>query len=528
MSAQRTAIGIALAFTILPAIASDYLGKGPDGHDNGAAHACTGTQPSQAAVICVRAGAASGGNGAASTPLSTINAAIAAAKAGDIVQVAAGTYLENVALGAFNAGSGKHLTLLGGFNADFSARDASQYITTINGGDLAPAVALHVQMAAGERTTLDGFTLTHGRGLGNDWSDGRGAGGGVHAQVFGHGEIVISHNVIHANRTASHTAGDTRGGGIHAETEAWDPAFTGVVRIEDNTVRDNLAGKGAGINIIGREAVVLRNLIQDNTSHGDHGGGLYVSTRIPQVRDNVIRGNVVGATAGYGWGGGIIVAGAGADLQGNVITDNHAPSIGSGVFWDEAAVGTMKNDLIFKNRCASGGVAIYIDGQQETPPQGGSVVEIENLTLADHLCPGGGTVIELERGSTLSMRNSILWNNSGGIGNEAFWNNTLDMAWSIAQEPGIGNFHADPLFANADAGDYHLRSGGGRFTPTGWVIDAVHSPAIDAGDPASDPSQETEPNGAHINLGAYGNTVQASRSVGNSAIFADGFEETMF
>jgi hypothetical protein len=41
----------------------------------------------------------------------------------------------------------------------------------------------------------------------------------------------------------------------------------------------------------------------------------------------------------------------------------------------------------------------------------------------------------------------------------------------------------------------------------------VHSPAIDAGDPAAPFAAESQPNGGRANLGAYGNTAEASRSV---------------
>ena len=83
---------------------------------------------------------------------------------------------------------------------------------------------------------------------------------------------------------------------------------------------------------------------------------------------------------------------------------------------------------------------------------------------------------------------------------------------------GSGNIDADPLFADPGNGDYRLKSMGGRWDPAanggagGWVTDSVHSPCIDAGDPASDYAQETEPNGGCINAGAYGNTEEASRS----------------
>jgi hypothetical protein len=87
-------------------------------------------------------------------------------------------------------------------------------------------------------------------------------------------------------------------------------------------------------------------------------------------------------------------------------------------------------------------------------------------------------------------------------------------------------FKADPLFANpstsSTAADFHLKSQAGRWDPRAnggagaWVIDAVHSPAIDAGDPGSTYTHftiEPDPNGNRINLGAYGGTAQASKSV---------------
>ena len=46
----------------------------------------------------------------------------------------------------------------------------------------------------------------------------------------------------------------------------------------------------------------------------------------------------------------------------------------------------------------------------------------------------------------------------------------------------------------------------------GWKIDAAHSPAIDAADPASPFNLEPAPNGGRANLGAYGNTAEASKS----------------
>jgi hypothetical protein len=45
------------------------------------------------------------------------------------------------------------------------------------------------------------------------------------------------------------------------------------------------------------------------------------------------------------------------------------------------------------------------------------------------------------------------------------------------------------------------------------VVDAVHSPCIDAGDPAAAFDQEPIPNGHRANMGTYGNTPEASKSL---------------
>src|SRR5206468_2104976 len=95
---------------------------------------------------------------------------------------------------------------------------------------------------------------------------------------------------------------------------------------------------------------------------------------------------------------------------------------------------------------------------------------------------------------------------------------TIAVTYSDSQQAwaGTGNLSQDPLFANPAAGDYHEKSTGGRWDPAAqggagaFVVDAVTSPAIDAGDPTSAYSQETAPNGGRINMGVYGNTAQAS------------------
>jgi len=87
---------------------------------------------------------------------------------------------------------------------------------------------------------------------------------------------------------------------------------------------------------------------------------------------------------------------------------------------------------------------------------------------------------------------------------------------------GYGNIGEDPCFADSSNDDYHLKSIAGRWDANSesWVQDDVNSPCIDAGDPNSDWTAELWPHGKRINMGAYGDTPQASMSqsdIGNIA-----------
>lgn len=71
----------------------------------------------------------------------------------------------------------------------------------------------------------------------------------------------------------------------------------------------------------------------------------------------------------------------------------------------------------------------------------------------------------------------------------------------------------DPLCVDPDNHDYHLESLAGRWDVTQWVKDTGHSPCIDAGYVESSVGDEQSPNGGKINIGLYGGTKYASKSV---------------
>ena len=96
--------------------------------------------------------------------------------------------------------------------------------------------------------------------------------------------------------------------------------------------------------------------------------------------------------------------------------------------------------------------------------------------------------------------------------------NTL-AEWINRTDLDLHSMGVDPSLADILSGDLHLLSTEGRWdaaanSGTGeWVTDSVDSPCMDAGDPASDVGAETAPNGARINMGAYGGTTPCREQI---------------
>jgi hypothetical protein len=154
----------------------------------------------------------------------------------------------------------------------------------------------------------------------------------------------------------------------------------------------------------------------------------------------------------------------------------------------------------------AGDAAIYIDGQLDNSGQM-SVSSIMND--AQPLVIGGAW----EYCGADAIENKL----NGFIDEIMIFSRALS-AQEVQQLYQVGSsgsgLSADPLFADAANGDYHLHSRRGRYWPAHnvWVLDNVTSPCVDGGDPAVDPSGEPMPNGGRIDMGAFGGTPFASMS----------------
>ena len=171
-------------------------------------------------------------------------------------------------------------------------------------------------------------------------------------------------------------------------------------------------------------------------------------------------------------------------------------------------------NLLYNNKWYSTGVYAGHGISLASPPKDDYLANIYSNTIVGN----DGDGIYNPYAWLVNATNNIIVNNKRyGINGKNItstynniWNNTLGNYNQTS--PGEGDISADPLFADPENEDFHLKSKYGRWDPNQkqWVHDSVTSPCIDAGDPNSDYSNEPDyPNG-RINLGAYGNTWEAS------------------
>ena len=183
----------------------------------------------------------------------------------------------------------------------------------------------------------------------------------------------------------------------------------------------------------------------------------------------------------------ITITGEGSDA-----TVMEAPDYAVSFVQGEGPDSVLKNVVI--RNCGIAGIVIS-----------GASPTITNVTVVDN--PAG---IEKHNWGDPDISNSIFWDNDG----EDLFGCGARYSCVEDGDAGEGNISTDPLFADAAGGDYHLRSERGRYRATTdeWILDEVTSPCVDAGEPWIRPTKERMPNGARLNMGAFGGTYYASMS----------------
>jgi len=333
----------------------------------------------------------------------TIQAAIDAARDGDTVLVAPGTYMEMINF------RGKVITVVSSGGADNTIIDGNNTgtVVTFTSGEM-------------RSTVLDGFTIRNGNAVGGVASNGY--GGGIY---ISYASPTIINNRISAN-TASWGAGIYEGFGSPL--------------IQGNIITNNISNSyGGGISIGGAAAAeIVGNIISNNSS--EDGGGISMwDAGVPIIKDNTIRDNVAS-----GSGGGIsMVNWSDATIIQNVFINNVA-NTGSAIHWlaPSGSRGPFLANNTIVDASSSQGSVIYADGYDA------NTILVNNIIAAT----GNKTAVycgNLNDINPPKFSNNVVYSRSG----DAY-------GGYCADQNGInGNITSDPQLNSASFGYCGLRAG---------------------------------------------------------------------
>ena len=313
----------------------------------------------------------------------------------------------------------------------------------------------------------------------------------------------------------------------------------GPLTVAGNTISGHTTGAGVSI----RGGLVTQNLVfanRDGIVNDLRYGGLAIDgNRIynnlnvgveigggSAVRNNTIYSNANGIAIKYEYQ----TATDPAIVQNNLVYDHSG--------W---AIQTATSNDVFENNTIlqTTGNGISISGSSATRLR-------NNIVSVDE-----GIGVEIAPNSLAGLNSDFNLFQTGATGKVGRWNGFLQdsiSAWQTVSNEDTNSIAGDPLFVDIDGpdnvlgystavndgrdDDFHLQSTEGRFTGSNapvldsasglpvWLAvteltDLVRSPAIDRGDISIAVTNEPAPHGGYVNLGAYGNTAQASKSPGD-------------
>jgi hypothetical protein len=380
-----------------------------------------------AETLCVKPG---GGDGC----LASINAAVVMAGEGDVIQVAAGTYVENV----FISGT---VTLQGGWSSDFSVRDLETFPSIIQPADNTQSVVSiqgQFEDPGAVVPTLEGFVITGGRA-----DMGFNHGGGL--RIVDSDALVISNSI--QNNVAF-----LLGGGIWVQRGA--PVLQG------NHIRNNLTvglgqdAHGAGVQLENTQATLMDNRIASNIVSGTeaYGGGIEiagtdagkVTLRRNQFISNTALINPAAEPDDFGFGGAIAVINGQVLLEDSSLISNTAASSGGGIFVASGEVQLRANSIISNSAGEGGGMFIgepeadvyIVTGQdnffrQNSAVRGGGLynngraVLLSGGAFISNTASAAGGGLFISPGGVISLTNSAAIANLAGQDGGAIHNSGL-------------------------------------------------------------------------------------------------------
>ena len=252
----------------------------------------------------------------------------------------------------------------------------------------------------------------------------------------------------------------------------------------------NEAKQGGGLAVEeSSSAVVASCVIDDNTAPSGAGvfirGGCTVAMTGCTITNNVIN-------ADFGNGGGVCVQDSQCDISGSIIDNNITRGAGGGLAYISEATGTVDDCEITNNRTDAsynfgGGIScqqsspvlqnlLLVNNSAATTGSDGGGIDIQftpaptitNCTLVGNSCSptteGAGIVVQW--GANPQINNTLITGSIGGQGISCvFSDDTVVTGCNIWDNEGGNdvcgidggcNFSADPMFCNAEEGNYHI------------------------------------------------------------------------
>ena len=300
------------------------------------------------------------------------------------------------------------------------------------------------------------------------------------------------------------------GGGIYCNNAS--PTIKNCMITENRSVAPNLQGRGGGIYCFSSDAVITACKIIDNSADSGHGGGVFFTGSTAQNKSQpslinctiskndgdgvfcyddlnpIIKDCTVSLNNGMGivfnrFARGnnpitdcLITQNKGSGIEcrfysymnitDSIITQNKA-EFGGGIYCDRSSIINVSDCVIARNIATKSGGGIYIHSKW-------GHAEITHCTIAHNTANAeGGGVYAFIDFSFFNLSNSIVWGNNtkgdhaefAGVGrNIAIKSCDIrDGLEGIGHEPDgnlftyINNIDADPLFVDADKGDYRLK-----------------------------------------------------------------------
>jgi len=376
----------------------------------------------------------------------TIQSGIDAAKNGDTVLVAPGTYNENIDF------KGKAITVT-------SSGGAAS--TIIDGGSAGPAITF--KSGETSASTISGFTIQHGGEFG--WVPAIGEYGIGNIYIVNSAPTILNNIITLGNCWGIESSGSAPliqnntisatqdpdgncsfGGGaaiiIWGGMNGYNQAAVNAGRILGNIIENNVesgledagGNGGAGIAVWGGAPLIEDNIIRNNASPGGSGGALhFIYSQGTVIAQNLIYGN----SAGCG-GGAIATDGQGLYVINNTIVDNVDVNTGGDSECASIAQIYPNPDLYGQDSPSDVFINNIISGSTSYP-----AVDCSWYTAPSEA-------------NQPTFQNNILYNAGGPF----FGSHCVDVSDKY------NNIAADPQFVSPSTHDYHLKS---------------TSPAIDSG-----------------------------------------------